>query len=516
MKVLMIEDERQSLEGLKRIAEGVDDRIERIFFCDHAAAALEVIEEHRPELIVTDIILPDMTGLDLLEHAQIIGYKPKILIVSGFDDFEYAKRGLKLGAIDYFLKPFDTSLFRAKLKECLDLTQAEREEKRSAERMVHLGTRAMRDSFLLGACLRPTFLEEHVVHRLRTWGLEWMAYGSYTVLAIAAKAFVEELPEEEEEILSFATGNIVDELLAAFSPSVTFKNSKKYWIVATPLEELKPLLDTLRQGLGTYQKAVVSIGVSERTGSFQALHQAYAQAMDSLRAALLSKDRNVYTYERFKAEAPERIEDLAANAAESIECGNEQAIRGTAERFVRGVVANERAARPIDLAQRCLDWVMEVHALLRRRSERSVGDIPVSLWEELDHCATSDDLSDALARYFLELALQFKGQNKHSIVEQALKLIRAKYAEDVKLQTVADELAIHPVWLSQLFKRETGSNFLDYVTDLRIRKAQELLRQSNMKIYEIAGAVGYQDLHYFGRLFKRKTGSTPKEYRYGR
>jgi YesN/AraC family two-component response regulator len=81
---------------------------------------------------------------------------------------------------------------------------------------------------------------------------------------------------------------------------------------------------------------------------------------------------------------------------------------------------------------------------------------------------------------------------------------------------VADELDIHPVWLSRLFKKETGQNFLDYVTDIRMEKAKDLLRHTSFKIYEIAEKIGYQEIQYFGKLFKKRMNMTPKEFRYGK
>ncbi|ALS28722.1 AraC family transcriptional regulator [Paenibacillus sp. 32O-W] len=88
--------------------------------------------------------------------------------------------------------------------------------------------------------------------------------------------------------------------------------------------------------------------------------------------------------------------------------------------------------------------------------------------------------------------------------------------EDITLSKIAEELSIHPVWLSQVFKKETGQTFTDYLTDLRINRAKTLLRETSMKVYEIATAVGYNDLQYFGSLFKKKTGETPKAFRYGK
>lgn len=519
MKVLIIEDEPQALEGMKRIMEQLDSRVERSFFCDHGAEAIEMIEMERPDIIVTDIILPDITGLDVLEYIQIKDYEPKVIIVSGFDDFEYAKRGMKLGAIDYFLKPFETDTFRDKILECIDWIEEEHRLQRDHHRAVelaHLGTRSMRDVFLHGLCLQPAAPQEHIVHRLRTWGLEWMAAEPYRVLALTVKPQVDPISEKEEEVQSFATGNIVEELLISFPPSVTFKNSKNYWIVVTPLEEIDTLTDTLQREILRYQKREARIGISPGTASLQALHGAYKQAVDALRTALLSKDQAVCDYDQLKAYSEEPGDTLHSRMLVALQSRDDVLIHELATSFVHNLVLNGRATRPDEISQDCIDWVMELQNGLRASTDKAIGEIPVALWDQLDACESMDDLGGALAHYLSELALQLKGQNKNSVIEQALALIHQNYAQDIKLQVVADALSIHPVWLSQLFKKEVGTNFLDYVTELRIQKSKEYLRQSSLKIYEIAYNVGYQDVHHFGRLFKKKTGMTPKEFRYGK
>jgi two-component system, response regulator YesN len=519
MKVLIIEDEPQALEGLRRMMEQLDAKIEEAFFCDHAAEALTVIEAHRPELIVTDIILPDSTGLDLLEQVQIADYEPKVIIVSGFDNFEYAKRGMKLGAVDYFLKPFDTEQFCQKIKDCISWIEDERQKRMEHERVVelaHLGTRSMRDVFLLGLCMQPSYLQEHILHRLRTWGLTWMAEGPYTIIALTPRTLSSELSEQEEELQSFATGNILEELLEAYPPAVTFKNAKKYWVIVTPHEVDHALMDTLSSIIRKYQKVEARIGISERMTSFQGLHAAYRQAMDCLRAALLSNDEEWVSYEQLKPHLMDMEQDISAYMVQAIRAGDEDLIREAAIMYVRSLVIKGNAVRPADISQRCMDWIMELQDLLRKATASEIGEIPVALWDEMDGCTSMDDVGWSLARYFTGVAWQLKGVNKNSIVEQALKVIHAGYMRELKLQDLADELSLHPVWLSQLFKKEVGTNFLDYVTDLRIQKAKELLRQSNCKIYEIAASVGYQDVHHFGRLFKKKTGVTPKEHRYGK
>lgn len=116
----------------------------------------------------------------------------------------------------------------------------------------------------------------------------------------------------------------------------------------------------------------------------------------------------------------------------------------------------------------------------------------------------------------MKLSAEISSSNVNAVIERAIQIISKKYMEDLSLQIIADELNLHPVWLSQLFKKETGQTYLDFLTGKRMEQAKKLLRETSLKIYEIAESVGYHDLQHFGSVFKKRVGQTPKEFRYGK
>jgi YesN/AraC family two-component response regulator len=159
---------------------------------------------------------------------------------------------------------------------------------------------------------------------------------------------------------------------------------------------------------------------------------------------------------------------------------------------------------------------VELHTALATKLESSLHHIPMELWDALDRCKGFEELKMCIVDYVSQLAHKITSNHSHYMIEKVKRLVETNYADNVTLLGIAETLSIHPVWLSQLFKRECGINFVDYLAEVRIEEAKKLLRKSELKIYEVVRAVGYADLQHFGQIFKKKTGMSPKEYRFGK
>ncbi|MDF2963028.1 MAG: two component transcriptional regulator, AraC family [Paenibacillus sp.] len=143
----------------------------------------------------------------------------------------------------------------------------------------------------------------------------------------------------------------------------------------------------------------------------------------------------------------------------------------------------------------------------------------MKIWEQLDECCSAAEIRDCLVGFFVRLTPAVKHTKPlgNSFADRAMRMIQEQCGDNqLSLQSVANELNMHPVTLSKLFKRETGRNFHDFVTEARMERAKFLLRESNLKIYEIGDRLGYSEMRYFTKIFKKTIGVTPKEYRYGK
>ncbi|HUC94083.1 MAG TPA: response regulator [Paenibacillus sp.] len=516
MKVIVVEDEPNSLMGMKRAVESMEMDLS-LFTSNHAEEAMGIIAEHRPDLIVTDIMLPGMTGLDLVEHFVGEHYQPKVIVVSGYSDFEYAQRSIRFGAVDYLLKPFHTEEFAEKVRKSLLQIRQEKEQNDHLQQQhtyAQMGNRLMRDNYLNDFCLKFTPLEEHIYQRLKLWNLAWLADQSYSIIVMDTKGYPDGKPIGRNYALqTFAIGNILNEVLANYAATVFFKDAKHRWVVITGNDKVQELTDSIVDSVQSYQKIELALGVSAKMELFEHIHSAYQDALKTFRIHSLS-DHSEFFHESDSSESsgyvtPDQMVSLLCEQ-------NEESIARAVNQFVRETVMLEGTASREDIIRGVLNYLSQIHVSLSEKTTKDLEEIPMSVWERFDECTTIQAYQQVLRDYLTNLSRQLFAPKMNAIVERALDKMAAAYMEDVTLSKVADELSIHPVWLSQVFKKETGQTFTDYLADLRINRAKTLLRETSMKIYEIAAAVGYNDLQYFGSLFKKKTGETPKEFRYGK
>lgn len=519
MDILIIEDETDILNGMEESVRQLDERIGRVFAVGSSEAALEIIEAHRPEIIVTDIVLPQMTGLDLMEQIMDGTYHPKVIVISGFSNFSYAQRSIKLGAVDYMLKPFAKKEFTNKILSVMDTIQDENEMNKAVKQDPSslLGTKTLRDKYISGLCTNPVPLNENTMHRLKFFDMEWLAGGPYSIIALdRVDTSKQPLTEKEMELQVFAIGNVVEEILLQFPPSLPFRNINHQWIIITAHPDVDGLTSAISEAILRYQYMKVCIGISHRMNAFQAIAVAYEEAVQAMKLARVDKQGHILYYSDHPSLADKKnkgndYEQMAQyvylNQAEQMEAE----IIAVLDTLTVSVGANNRQA----LVQSCVDWIVNVHAALSEQSKQKLEPITIQLWVDLDQCESYGQLKAYLVRHFAELTLQLNASPLNPIIEKALAYIKAHYAANLTLQGVATELAVHPVWLSQLFKRETHVTFSHYLTDLRMEEAKRLLRETHLKIYEIAERVGYTDLQHFGQVFKKRSGTTPKEYRQG-
>ncbi len=518
MNIMIIEDEIDILNGMKEAVQQLDVQFENIFTVTQAEVALELIHNHWPEIIVTDIVLPEMTGLDLMEQILDKDYHPKIIVISGYSNFTYAQRSIKLGAIDYMLKPFAREEFIQKIHSVVEMIHEEKEiikVHQVTESDAMLGAKTLRDKFLLGLCTNPIPLHEHTVHRLKFFNLEWMAGGAFYVIALdRIENEKERLSEKETELQIFAVGNIVEDVLIDFQPSVMFRNIHNQWIIISDCDDLEQLAESISSNIMKFQYMKIKVGISLRTNSFQAVSRAYEQAIKAMRLAHIEGEGNRLYYKNLAAngigshqqnEYDQIVEYIYLDQPERIE----MAVSVVINDFVVSIGINQRR----ELTQKCVEWVVHVHSLLADKLKITLKQITIHLWVDLDACDSIEELKGHLHRYFEQLSQQISMGPMNPIVEKAVRLIHNQYSHNITLQKVASELSTHPVWLSQLFKRETKQTFSDYLTEVRMEEAKRLLRESNLRIYEISEHVGYTDLQHFGQIFKKRTGLTPKGYR---
>ena len=477
------------------------------------AEALNILDRDGADVVLADIRMPNLNGLDMAARIRIQYPKTRVVILSGYDDFEYARNAIEQDVFSYLLKPLKeeraVEVFK-QLKKTLDL-----EKKDSVD--LHKGK-----TIRLQGVLRKIFNTRE---------------GSEEILAILGQPY---------------PGGIVMMLNPGFNNTDITENNNRYRILPRFLESLDGLSEnTIATSLNENRIAVLLISpLTELENSVEHTYQEICRR---------GQEYGGMNFTAAVGKPAEHIEDIARSGSEArallghaLYLGKNRLIKekDTQHEHVLNLPDFQReAGRFTDImssrdetaliarTDRIFSLMREAHPrdttplktwfrnffyslnlVLSERgfaSEAVLGNLE-SLIDTLAMARTIGDMRDIFynqALSGLEETSKTSDKSGHRVVRYTIEALQSRFSENVGLDIIADELNISSPYLSRLFKSETGVNFKEYLTRLRLDKARELLRDTGLRVYEIADATGYPDQKYFSEIFKKRTGMTPSEYR---
>jgi two-component system response regulator YesN len=520
-KVFLVEDEIVTREGIR---DNVDWKSAGFEFCGEASdgeVALPLIETSKPDLLITDIKMPFMDGLQLSkiirEHMPWI----KIVILSGHDEFNYAKTAIKIGVAEYLLKPVSSEdLIEVLQKIALSLDQEtkERESLKQLKEQAEDSIVLLREKFLLRLIMGGVSSAEAIEQGQRL-GLNIVSK-YYMVLLIKVEL------RDSDNTCDYREYQKVEELvlsLAGNNPNVLYTKKELGELVlilkGDSLEQIQEegaFLANLIQQEGRSKancNLIIELGQSQ---------QRIGDINRSLSEAVI-KAKNVAEYSRIKKSIGSlqhaEILKVEHNALEDyLKFGNLQDIDDFFALYLQPI--NEVAARS-ELVKNygLMDIVLTVSQFvndLGGKVEQIAPDF--NNIERLIQDAKSIDQMNKELKSLIERALNFRNrQTNHErtiLIQEAKAFIEENFSNpDLHMNGVAAKFNLSSSHFSTVFSQEVGETFRDYLNTLRIDRARELLRTTNLKCSEIAYQCGYNDSHYFSTVFKKKTGFSPQQFR---
>jgi two-component system response regulator YesN len=525
---LVVDDEKEIRNGLVTQLPWNKLGVEEILSADDGDTALEVIAKRKPDLVVTDIRMPRVSGLDLLKQLDRDHFDGKVIVISGHEDFHYAKQVMKWGVNDYLLKPLDLDEFMQTVSDSLSQLRERKRKKTDLNELydhLNMALPKIREDLLQDLIERVPLQREHDrwARLLCQVNLDWMAANRLRLLVVGIddlKAIVTGKPANERELLLFSTGNILEYYLndRLWTDFTVFRSRQDLWVAVVdcggsgPNDGVIPdsVVAAIPEVLLRDAKIKVSVGVAAVSGRFTRLSDMYREAAEAMmmRKVACRKGGIAGPYLGPLAD-PREVVDL-------LTCGSEQEIRQAANGYPE-LVRTWDIKHPKDLQQRTFQWMLGIFRAAKKEGWKDVWweQNPIGFWEEFERYDTLESLHRQVVHDLLRAAESMKEQfgSGNQIVLEAERYIKQHYFENITLQTVAEEIHVTPTWLSKLFKRETGMTFLEYLTDVRLKRAVELLQDVQLKVYQICHMVGYQDPVYFSKLFKKQYGCTPQDYR---
>ena len=531
-KLIIVDDEEEVRKGIIQKIEWAKFHFEIAGEAENGREALDLIEENIPDIVITDITMPLMDGMELAailkEHFPTV----KTVILTGFDDFKFAQQAIKYGVADYILKPVlpkDIYGLLEKLKNQIDNEIAQKEDIVKLRSYYNESLPVIRDRFLTRLITgRPD--ENEIKNRIASYGLN-LAGNTFVVAVvdIDTESLKNNIFEENDmELVKFAILNITKEILAAHPHGEAFYNDDKLIIIkgykdcerTSVLNKSFSFLEEIRQTADKYLRVILTIGLGTTCDSLVNLREAYTSAMTALDYKLLMGGGRVIFIEDLEPQNSENIvfDDSKVKALISgIKFGGPNEITTAVDALFDDITGINTSFRGYQL------YLMEIASTINRIARNFQIDAVVlfgdglSIYEEIIKLKTITDVRNWIKEICLHLMknISCKRQNTTELLlEKAKDYIINNYGDDsLSIQKVADHLHISPSYLSLIFKKDAGITFLKYLVAIRLDAAKELLLSSDLKTAEIAEKIGYPDVNYFSYFFKKNFGTSPREYR---
>lgn len=518
-RVLLVDDEEDIREGISRKMDWLGLGFSLVGEAANGQDALELAESLRPDVILTDIKMPFMDGLELCRILTDRLPAARFVVFSGFDAFEYAKQAIQMNVVEYILKPINADELSAVLRRLKDQLDRERAERRNVELLRSRYTEnlpILRELFyanLLDGRIEPGTERERAAHLdIDLQGEEWAVGLAYIG------------SDRRDALSTLSIQNLLEETLTADRCKLSLYNDWVAVIVSLTesftIYDLIRVLDRACTLAASYLGLTLTVGVGAPCKELSGMARSAAEARTALEyRSMVGRGQVIYIGDLEPDGGQvltfEEADERALTAA--VRLGSEQEVRDAAATLAGKIREANPSAGQYNLF--LMELVTHLIKMIRRSGVgmEEVFGTEFSLPVQKSALPRLEELEDWCAERYLRLWTLIRRRQTDSAgqtVETAKEYIRQHYAEsDLSVEKLCTYLHLSSTYFSTLFKRETGTSFTAYVTTVRMEAAAEAIRGTEEKTYLIAQRCGYEDPNYFSYVFKRHFGVTPTKYR---
>lgn len=526
-KVMIADDEKVAIDSLKFIIEKSFTNAEVISTARSGREAIEKVEENVPDILFMDIRMPGINGIEAIREIRKRHKHIVIIVLTAFDQFEFAKEAVNLGVMEYLLKPVNRTKVVEVVNKAIALIRAEKEKRQleleMKEKLEYAGP-IMENGFVYSLLLFDDNSKEIFDYK-RLFDI--MEEGGYIITvelvnqqnmgaadnkigySIQSQQFYPYFKDTVKSLCKCIIGPVMLNRIVVVIPS-----NPKTDEFASRLEAVC-LAESMLQKLSEKLNCGLRIGIGKIYRRFDMLAASYEESLKALRylqgeGIMHFMDITARTSE-VGSEYPEYKEKLllqkvsAGDTAESL----------SAFGCIFDWLVREYEDQPLKIKNKLLEIVFLVNHM-SWEYEPGGGTTGVDFLEEMLSISDLGELRLWCKKRVENVINQINSYRDYKVgglTKRAKEYIKTNYSKSITLEDVAREINVSPQYLSKLFKEETGENFIDYLTGIRIRIAKSLLEGDEMSIKEICYSIGYSDPNYFSRIFKKIVGSTPTEYK---
>lgn len=539
-RVLLVDDEILIRNAIRENIDWTQLDYELVGDCENGKEAIAFVEEMHVDLVLTDICMPYVDGMQLCKYLYENHPETAIIVFSGFGEFEYAQKAIQYKVSEFLLKPITAVELSEVLVRLHDKLSVKRQREAQIDDLIQTKKRYKKNELVivsktLSYLVMGTKKAEDCLQELEEMGIRLQAT-HYRVVAIDIDLYsnlygtdeTEKIEKTESALMSFAVGNICQEIMEQCHCGLVYQDDSNcnFMILQTNqpvsfLKQAKELCTKIQKSIYDMLKLRVSIGMGQYVSSLDELHLSYDSAVETLNyrytlgeGILMDRENQellLNGYVDIDKEINELMTDIKNAESEHIHLVFEMIM----QKFRKEIVGRTKISLCLQqilgsITEVILDMEGKEPVHINRRNE---------VYDEIVNGRTCEIALGAVEQYAYEACDIVNKAGHSSGQRQAMKAIdymKANYADsNLNLNDVCGYLGISTSYFSNIFKETTGNTFMETLIQMRMQKAKELLEQTTLKNYEIAERVGFSDPHYFSIAFKKATGQSPKEYAKG-
>lgn len=524
LKVILADDEPVILLGLAKLIPWDKYGAEIIGEASDGEELLTAIRERSPDIVITDISMPGLTGIDVLKRLKELGKKTKVIFISAYQEFSYAQDAISYGAVDYLVKPIDRKKLEQVLGKTISMIQEATEQVSKESKLIvyekQQQTRTLHE-------LLDRLTDGEMVSEQALQGMFGDRNG-YVFTAIVVRQ--EDNPvqggswlEGERKLVQYAMQNVMEEVINDKGRGwVTVKDDSILAMIKHNEADDQIVLhicSQIQSSINRFLKLSVTIGVGLPGGLDEAA-KSYRQACTAAGYAYFAGTNQVFRFSELSAEPKRDSELLDSLEKELIKCllvHQSQRLDDLLKQFL-GTVGSVSWGNRDYAVNLCYTMLLTLYRELANAGffYRTGKEEQQQLAMRLSGFETFDEMSGFVRDELAQAAAAVSGSASSKEKQQLLQIkdyIEAHYDDEISLDKMASLFFMNSYYFSSFFKKHTGKNFKQYVTEVRMKHALKLLQQTDLMVYEIAEKVGYNNARQFSDMFKKYFGKLPGELR---
>lgn len=535
MRLLIAEDELWLRKRLVSTIDWSSYGISEVYEAEDGGEALEIALKEKPDIVITDIRMPELSGIDLMKKLNENSIFSKMIVVSGYDDFEYAQGALRMGAINYLLKPVDEEELLDSVKRCVEELKKEKNketvfdkqsaasemlmehiyedlifetsEKRTEELLQKLSRKEIGFPFQSAAVVNMQVREHTFFVNDKVKSDMWSVY----------QWLRRNLQEDCYECqYLYMRGSQIVLLLFGDDPEAKFMERVENWV--------QLILEALQKELNIS----LFMAAGDVTDDFSGIHRSYEMAQKKIKEKRAEEKRILaLRNQETEQELNTRFDDVYGEydfklLIKEIRNGDSEKAQTELQAILQSSSRRLQSADMMKLQLFYMNFINRIAGACLPECEAYADELAMqcmTVMRELIYIGSDTivtEMWDCLRKFvekLVEVYQENNGKRKHWMIDQVLQYVEENYNTALSTRDIAGRFFMNTSYFSKFFHEQMGCTFSNYLINVRVEKAKMMLTQTNMKLYDIAEAVGYTNVQYFSTIFKEKEGLTPSAFR---